>query len=385
MISQRAASFTESVIREMTRLCQMYGGVNLAQGFPDFDPPAEIVEAACAALRAGRNQYAITWGTRRLREAISARVAAYNGIAADPEAMITVTCGTTEAMAAAMLAVVDPGERVILFAPFYENYGPDTILCGAEPVYVRMQPPEWRFDAEELAAAFRMHRPRAIVVNTPHNPTGHVFTREELKVIAGLCQEHDCLAITDEIYEQIIYDGREHISLATLPGMAERTITISGLSKTYSVTGWRLGYAIAPPEIALGIRRIHDFLTVGAPHPLQEAAVAALSLPQEYYERLRAGYTERRDLLLALLRAAGLRPGVPEGAYYTVVPVVHLGWGSDVEVSRRLVQAGAVATVPFSSFMPPGDELGRRCIRFAFPKRLETLRDAGERLRRVLT
>lgn len=391
-ISHRAASFQESVIREMTRLHAIYGGVNLAQGYPDFDPPAEIIEAACRALREGYNQYAITWGTPRLREAIARRTTEFNRIPADPAENVTVCCGATETMIATLMAVCNPGDEVVVFTPYYENYGPDAILSGASPVYVRLYPPDtrtrthphtqtegWRFDPEELAAAFS-DRTRAIIVNTPHNPTGHVFTRAELETIAELCQRHDCLAITDEIYEHILYDGREHVSIGSLDGMRERTVTISGASKTFSVTGWRLGWAVAPREISTGIRRVHDFLTVGAPHPLQEAAVAALELPQRYYHDLVEKYTRRRDRTLAMIRATGLRPYVPQGAYYTLADISGFGYPNDVAMTMHLIKEIGVAVVPGSSFYPAGWDAGEQLIRFAFPKRDETLAEAERRL-----
>lgn len=379
MISHRAASFTESVIREMTRLCDEHNGVNLAQGFPDFDPPPEILEAACRAVRDGYNQYAITWGAPRLREAIARHAAEYCGIPTDPDANVTVTCGATEAMIAALMAVCNPGDEVIVPCPFYENYGPDCVLSGAVPRYVALHEPEWRLDPKELAAAFT-DRTRAIILNTPHNPTGHVFTREELELIAALCQRHDALAITDEIYERILYDGRRHVSIATLPGMQERTITISGASKTFSVTGWRLGWAIAPQKISVGIRRVHDFLTVGAPHPLQMAAAAALELPPSYYEQLVSDYTNRRDRMAQIVRAAGMVPWVPEGAYYMMADITPLGYDDDIAFTRRLVEEVGVAVVPGSSFYPPGWTQGRGRVRFAFPKRAETLDEAERRL-----
>jgi len=380
-ISHRAASFQESVIREMTRLHVIHGGVNLAQGYPDFDPPQEIVDAACRALREGHNQYAITWGTPRLREAIARRAAEFNHLPTDPVANVTVCCGATETMIATLMAVCNPGDEVIVFTPYYENYGPDAILSGATPVYVRLHRHRgaWGFDPEELAAAFT-HRTRAIIVNTPHNPTGHVFSRGELESIAELCLRHNCLAITDEIYEHILYDGREHVSLASLDGMRERTITISGASKTFSVTGWRIGWAIAPKELTTGIRRVHDFLTVGAPHPLQEAASTALELPQRYYEELVEKYTTRRDRVTAMLQAAGLQPMVPEGAYYTLADITPFGFPDDVAFTMHLIKEIGVAVVPGSSFYPAGWEEGKRMVRFAFPKRDATLEEAARRL-----
>ncbi|MFN3648976.1 MAG: pyridoxal phosphate-dependent aminotransferase [Armatimonadota bacterium] len=389
-ISRRAASFQESVIREMTRLHALHGGVNLAQGFPDFDPPAAILEAACRALRDGYNQYAITWGTPRLRAAVARHATEFNGIPTDPNENVTVCCGATEAMIATLMAVCNPDDEVIIFTPFYENYGPDTVLSGARPVYVRLHPPTgapsgpegeaWSFDPGELRAAFS-DRTRAVIVNTPHNPTGHVFSRAELELIAELCQRHDCLAITDEIYEHILYDDRRHLSLGALDGMRERTVTISGASKTFSVTGWRLGWAVAPKEISVGIRRVHDFLTVGAPHPLQEAAVAALELPESYYHDLAAAYQRRRDRTVSMVRAAGLRAYSPEGAYYTLAEIGGFDFPDDVAFTMHLIREVGVAVVPGSSFYPAGDPEGRRLIRFAFPKRDATLAEAEQRLR----
>jgi aminotransferase len=378
-ISERAARFPESVIREMTRLHAAYGGVNLAQGYPDFDPPPEIVEAAVRALRDGYNQYSITWGAPELRQAIARAAMEFNRIPTDPDANVTVTCGATEAMIATLMAVVNPGDEVIVLAPFYENYGPDTILSGAVPRFVTLHEPDWHIDLEELAAAFTP-RTRALIVNTPHNPTGKVFTRSELESIAELCRQHNVLAVTDEIYERILYDGREHVSLASLPGMRERTVTISGLSKTFSATGWRLGYAIAPLDISVGIRRVHDFLTVGAPHPLQMAAVAALELPDRYYKELARAYAQRRERMAAILRVAGLPSFLPDGAYYMLADSSPLGFPDDLSCARWLVREVGVAVVPGSSFYPTGSTAGRQRIRFAYPKRMETLDEAAARL-----
>ena len=377
-VSHISERFTESVIRGMTRLCDQHGGINLAQGFPDFPAPAELKEAAKRAIDADYNQYAVTWGTRELRAAIATKMQQHNGVACDPETEITVTCGATEAMIATLLAVVNPGDEVVVFEPFYENYGPDALISGATPRYVALRPPHFTFDADELRAACSA-RTKAIIINTPHNPSGHVFTRRELEQVSALCQEADCLAITDEIYEHILYDGHEHVSLASLPGMGERTITISGLSKTYSVTGWRLAYAVAPPPLTAAIRKMHDFLTVGAPHPLQCAAVAALGFPAQYYQQLAADYAARRDLLSAALSAAGFRIFVPEGAYYILADISPFGAVDDVEFCGWLVRRVGVAAVPGSSFYHHA-ELGRHVIRFAFCKRAETLRAAAERL-----
>ena len=382
-ISRKAESFTESVIREMNRLAVEAGAVSLAQGFPDFPAPSELKEAAVAALRADVNQYAITWGARPLRQAIAAKTArVHPGWDVDPETEITVTCGATEGMIAAMLGLLDPGDEVIVFEPFYENYGPDAILSGAVPRYVTLHEPDWSIDPDELRGAVTP-RTRAIVVNSPHNPTGKVFRRDELELIASLCRDHDLLAFTDDIYEHIVYSG-EHIPLATLPGMADRTISIDSMSKTYSVTGWRVGWVIASPALSVGIRRAHDFLTVGAAAPLQEAAITALGFPHAYYVSLAAGYRQRRDALLPALAAAGFRVHEPAGAYYVMTDIRDLTDEDDVVFARRLIAEPGVAGVPGSSFysLP---ELGRTKLRFAFPKRLETLRAATERLARLAT
>jgi aspartate/methionine/tyrosine aminotransferase len=382
-VSDKSTRFTESVIRGMTRLCEQHGGVNLAQGFPDFPALAELKEAAKRAIDDDHNQYAVTWGTREFRAAIAEKVERYNGIRCDPETEITVTCGSTEAMIATLLAVVNPGDEIVVFEPFYENYGPDAVISGATPVYVTLRPPQFSFDPAALRAACSS-RTKAIIVNTPHNPSGHVFTRAELEQIAAICREVDCLAITDEIYEHIIYDGRSHVSLATLPGMRERTITISGLSKTYSVTGWRLAYAIAAPPLTAAIRKMHDFLTVGAPHPLQCAGVEALRLPDHYYQRLADEYAARRTLLSDALGTAGLRFFVPEGAYYILADISPFGFPDDVRFCEWLVREVGVAAVPGSSFYRHPEQ-GRGLIRFTFCKREETLREAARRLARLPT
>jgi aminotransferase len=381
MLARRVQFFTESVIREMTRLAQQHGALNLGQGMPDFEPPQEVKDAACRAIQDGYNQYAITWGAPSLRRAIAEKARHFNGIACDPDAHVTVCCGATECMMAAMLALVDPGDEVVVFQPFYENYGPDALLSGATPVWVPLHPPDWRFDPEELRRAFTP-RTKAIILNTPNNPTGRVFTREELERVAELCREHDAYALADEIYEYIIYADRPHVSIATLPGMAERTVTISGLSKTFSITGWRLGYCIAPAEVTDGIRKAHDFLTVGAPHPLQVAGAAALALPQSYYDGLREGYRRRRDLFLPFLREAGFTYTEPEGAYYVMADITPLGGRDDHAFVRWMIREVGVAAIPGSSFHAP-PERGRTQIRFMFAKREETLRQAGERLRKL--
>ena len=380
-VSGRAASFTESVIREMTRHAAIHDAVNLAQGFPDFPCPPELKEAAKAAIDGDVNQYAITWGARDFREAIAAKTARFHpGWHVNPETELTVTCGATEGMIAAMLALVDPGEEVIVFEPFYENYGPDAILSGAIPRYVTLHEPDWRIDEGELRAAFGP-RTRAIILNSPHNPTGKVFSRAELDLIAALAQEHDALVLTDDIYEHIVYDG-EHIPMSTLPGMAERTVAVNSLSKTYSVTGWRVGWVVAPAPLTSAIRKVHDFLTVGAAAPLQAAGTVALGLPDAYYAALADDYRRRRDLLIPSLEAAGLRPFVPDGAYYVMVEIGDVTDEDDVTFARRLTADPGVASVPGSSFYSR-PELGRTKVRFAFPKRDETLAEAARRLRRI--
>jgi aminotransferase len=384
-ISRRVQGFTESVIREMTRVNAEYGGVNLAQGFPNFPPPKELVDAAHRAIDGDFHQYAITWGARNLRQAIAAKFERFYGKAVDPERQVTVCCGSTEAMLSTLLAVLDPGDEIVIFEPFYENYGPGAIISGAKPVYVPLEPPDFGFDPDRLRAAVTP-RTRAIVFNSPNNPTGKVFTRPELETIAALCREHDLLAITDEIYEHIVYDGAGHVPIATLPGMWDRTVTISGISKSYSVTGWRIGYTISSPDLAVGIRRAHDFVTVGAPAPLQEAAVTALNLPGPYYTALRESYQARRDLLLPLLEKAGFQTFVPRGAYYVLTECAHFlerfGLPDDTAFAMYLVKEVGVATVPGSSFYAHA-ELGRTKIRFCFPKTDDVLLDAGRRLQKL--
>ncbi|WP_307875220.1 aminotransferase class I/II-fold pyridoxal phosphate-dependent enzyme [Frankia nepalensis] len=383
-LSAKAATFTESVIRDMTRLAVAHGAVNLAQGFPDFACPVELKEAAKAAIDADDNQYAITWGAPAFRAAVAAKVArAYPGWTVDPDSEICVTCGATEAMIATMLGLVDPGDEVILFEPFYENYGPDAILSGAQPRLVSLRAPDWTFDEAELRAAFS-DRTRAIVVNTPHNPTGKMFTRAELDLIAELCQRHDVLVITDEIYEHIQYLGHGgHVPPATVPGLEDRTVTVNALSKTYAVTGWRVGWTIAPAALTAGIRKTHDFLTVGAAAPLQAAGVAAMGLPASYYTGLADAYRARRDLLCDALAEVGFGVSRPDGAYYVMCDTRALDpAGDDVAFAKRLVSEIGVATVPGSSFFAdPAD--GRHIIRFAFPKRHETLLEAASRLRKL--
>jgi aminotransferase len=387
-LSLKAESFTESVIREMTRLNLELNGperaVNFAQGFPDFDTDARIVEAAAQALRDGYNQYATTWGAPQLRSAVARKQSAAWGRTVDPETEVTVSCGATEAMIAAMLAAVDPGDEVVVFEPFYENYGPDCIISGAAPRYVALHAPDWSFDPDELRQAFN-RKTRAIVVNTPHNPTGKVYSRAELELIAELCVEHDAIAITDEIYEHLVYRGR-HISLATLPGMAERTISISGASKTYSVTGWRIGWLIAAPALTAGIRKVHDFLTVGAAHPLQIAIAAALELPSSFYVELLGDYRERRDAIVSGLQDCGFAAASPDGAYYVMAAIPSFAGRTatddDRAMARRLIEKAGVATVPASSFYHE-PAMGRDHLRFSFPKRIETIEKGLRALREM--
>ena len=385
-VSGRVAHFTESVIREMTRQALLHGAVNLSQGFPDFPAPAEIKRAAQEAIAADVNQYAITWGAKNLRDAIARQMLLWQGIQVDPQREITVCCGSTETMISTLLAVCNTGDEVVIFEPFYENYGPDAILSGAKPRFVKLHPPsapggEWTFDERELRTAFH-HQTKAIIVNTPNNPTGKVFARGELELIRDLCVEFNVLAITDEIYEHILYDGTEHISMAALEGMRERTITINGLSKTYSVTGWRVGWAVAPPAITDAIRKVHDFLTVGAPAPLQQAGAEALALPTSYYQELAEGYRRRRDRLLPVLSEVGFRCFRPRGAYYVMTDIGAFGFENDLQFTKYLVKEIGVAVVPGSSFYNDSRD-GAQQVRFAFCKRDETLDAAAERLRKL--
>ena len=376
----RTRGFTESVIRSMTRLAQQHDAINLAQGFPNFPCPDVLKEAAAKAIRDDINQYAITWGSRRLRHALAKKYADWYGMDVDPERHVTVTCGATEAMAAALMAIVDPGDEVVIFEPFYENYGPDAILCGATPVFVPILPGE-PLDLDRVRAAFSP-RTRAIIVNTPNNPTGRVFTRAEMDAIAELCRKHDVWAVTDEIYEHIRYDG-EHIPMATLGGMADRTITISGSSKTFSVTGWRIGTIVAPEEVSVGIRKVHDFLTVGAPAPLQEGIAAALeTLGRDYYEGLAGEYRERRDILVPALCEAGFQCSTPAGAYYVLSDFTALSDKPDDEFAFWLTKEIGVAPVPGSSFYSR-PALGRKQVRFAFCKTLPMLKAAADKLRTI--
>ncbi len=376
--SKKADAFTESVIREMSRIAAQHKAINLAQGFPDFPCPQELKDAAAKAVHDDINQYPITWGARDFREAIARKCGNYLGINIDPETNLTVTCGATEAMASTMLATVDPGDEVIVFEPYYENYGPDAILCGATPRYVTLHPPEWNFDPDELSAAFN-DRTRAIIINTPNNPTGKVFSREELTFIAGLCQKWGVMCFTDEIYEHILYDGAQHVAMHSLPGMEDLTVTINALSKTYSVTGWRVGWIIASPEITSGIRKVHDFLTVGAPAPLQRAGVTAMNLPQSYYDELATLYDEKRTLMLDILEEAGIPYFRPKGAYYVFTDISRFGFRTDMEFAHYLAKDIGVAIVPGSSFFRDREK-GYKYARFCFSKKPETLQAAREKL-----
>jgi aminotransferase len=384
-VSHKASLFTESVIREMTREALKHGAVNLSQGFPDFAAPEAIKRVAMQAIADDVNQYAITWGARDFREAIARKVEWYLGLKVDPETELTVTCGSTEGMIAAMMGCVDPGEEVILFEPFYENYAPDAILSDARPRYVALRAPDWSFDREEMRAAFN-EKTKAIIICNPNNPTGKVFTRDELEFIAALCRQYDALCFTDEIYEHILYPREagsvEHISMAQLEGMRERTVIVNSMSKTYSVTGWRVGYCIAPQAITNAIRKVHDFLTVGAAAPLQAAGAYALSLPPGYYEKLQADYRARRDMLLPALESAGFRTFRPDGAYYIMTDISRFGFKSDIEFTRHLIRDIGVACVPGSSFYSR-PELGAQQVRFCFCKRDETLQLAAERLTKL--
>ena len=379
--SDRAAGLNESVIREMSRLAIQHKAVNLAQGFPDFPAPAILKQAAHDAIDADINQYSITWGAKPFRDAIAAKYKRHYGLEFDPEREITVCCGATEGMIASLLAVTNPGDEVIVFEPFYENYGPDSVLCGATRKLVALRAPDWTFDRDELRRAFTS-KTRAIIVNSPNNPTGRVFTREELEFIAGLCQEFDVLAITDEIYEHILYDGAVHIPMMQLPGMRDRTILINSLSKTYSVTGWRVGWVLASPDLCDSIRKVHDFLTVGAAHPLQIAGVVAMAQDDKFYRDLSAKYRERRDFLQGILTNAGFKCFTPEGAYYIMTDITDFGFSDDVTFARHLVEKIGVGAVPGSCFFSD-PEAGKQLVRFCFPKKDATLNEVAERLTKL--
>jgi aspartate/methionine/tyrosine aminotransferase len=379
--SARIANFTESVIREMTRLAGRYGATNLAQGFPDFPAPEALKRAATEAIDADINQYSITWGSKPFRDAVAGKYARHYAMDFDPEREITVCCGATEGMIAAMLAVIDPGDEVVVFEPFYENYNPDTQLTGATVRYVTLRAPDWSFDRDELRRAFN-HRTKAIIVNSPNNPTGKVFNREELEFIAGLCQEFDALAITDEIYEHILYDGAVHTPIISLPGMRERSILVNSMSKTYSVTGWRVGWVLAPPDLTDSIRKVHDFITVGAASPLQQAGVMALGMADDYYANLAIEYAGKRDHLMASLEAAGLRCSIPRGAYYIMADISNLNFRNDLEFVRHLIENVGIAAVPGSSFFSHSAD-GASWVRFCFCKKYETLEVARQKLLRL--
>jgi len=384
-LSTITEKFTESVIREMTRVSNARGGINMSQGFPEFDPPEELKAAAIRAIREGRNQYSITYGEPDLREAVTAKARRYNHIDYDPETEITITCGATEAMIATLKALVNPGDEIIIFEPFYENYGPDGILSGARPRYVPLTPPEWTYERKDLAGAFNEHT-KAIIINTPNNPTGKVFSRHELEEIAELCIRWDCYAVTDEIYEHILFDGQKHISIASLDGMADRTVTISSLSKTYAVTGWRVGWAIAREQITGRIRKVHDFLTVGAPTPFQKAGVSALNLPDDFYVQLQARYARLRELLLEALLEAGFDVRPPRGAYYIIAQTDDLMERFDIQEAYdfclKLVDLTGIATVPGTSFYGKAG-MGTNQVRFCFAKNDATLEEVRGRLKRL--
>ncbi|MEI8244317.1 MAG: aminotransferase class I/II-fold pyridoxal phosphate-dependent enzyme [Lentisphaerota bacterium] len=379
LISAKVKRFSESVIRRMTRVANEYDAINLSQGFPDFDPPDELRQAAAQAGHAGPHQYAITWGAPKFRNALAKKQSQWMNLEINPETDIVVTCGSTEAMMAAMMTVCDPGDKVIVFSPFYENYGADAILSGAEPIFVPLRPPDFLFDPDELEKAFQLG-PKALVLCNPSNPSGKVFSREELEIIARLAVKYDTFVITDEVYEHIVYAPLRHTYIASLPGMFERTLSCSSLSKTYSITGWRIGYIIGPEYLISEARKIHDFLTVGAAAPLQEAAVAGLELPGQYYDDLLTKYTSRRNLFLEALDSAGLTFTKPQGAYYVMVDISKFGFPDDTAFCEWMAKVIGVAAVPGSSFFR---EPVKHLIRFHFAKKLETLIDAGIRLRKL--
>jgi len=381
--SDRTAQFTESVIRDMNRWALKLGAVSLAQGYPDFPAPDFVKQAAIDAVTAEYNQYSITWGAKPLRDAIARKYSRWYGLDYDPEREITVCCGATEGMIASLLAVTNPGDEIVVFEPFYENYRPDSLLCGATTRHVPLNAPDWTFDPEELRRAFTS-KTRAIILNSPNNPSGRVFTLAELTVIAELAQEFDTLVITDEIYEHITYDGTKHIPMASLPGMRDRTILVNSMSKTWSVTGWRVGWIMAPPDLSEVIRKVHDFLTVGAAHPLQMAGAVALELPDSYYLGLSGEYVTRRELLTGLLESAGFKPYKPQGAYYILCDISAFGFPDDITFARHMIEHVGVAAVPGSSFFSNPDR-GRQIVRFCFCKKDETLLEAGRRLQKLRT
>ena len=375
-LSNRTANFTDSVIRRMTRISNQYGAVNLSQGFPDFEPPREILDRLAQVTKEDFHQYSITWGAQNFREALAAKIKHFSGVPVDPNGELVVTCGSTEAMMAAMMSVTNPGDKVIVFSPFYENYGADTILSGAEPIYVPLVPPKFNFDPAVLEDAFKQ-KPKAIIVCNPSNPCGKVFTREELEFIGTLAVKYDTFVITDEVYEHILYKPNVHTYMASLPGMKDRTITCNSLSKTYSITGWRLGYVQANPEIIERVKKVHDFLTVGAAAPLQEAAVTGLKFGDEYYRDLQDKYTQKRDLFLNGLDEIGLKHTTPEGAYYILIDISEFGYASDMEFAEVLARDVGVGAVPGSSFFK---EPENRYVRLHFAKKDETLNEALNRL-----
>lgn len=378
-LSNRTNTFTDSVIRRMTRISAQYNAVNLSQGFPDFDPPKELMDRLSHVAYEDFHQYSITWGAQGFREALAAKQTRFMGHPVDPNREIVVTCGSTEAMMAAMMTVTNPGDKVVIFSPFYENYGADTILSGAEPVYVPLHPPEFNFDPAELEQAFQQH-PKALILCNPSNPCGKVFTKEELLFIADLARKYDTYVITDEVYEHIVYAPHKHVYFASLPGMWERTISCSSLSKTYSITGWRLGYTIAPEEITERIKKVHDFLTVGAAAPLQEAVIPGLNFGQDYYDKLQATYTHKRDLFLKGLKDVGLEFSEPQGAYYVLMDITPFGYDNDLEFCQVLAKEVGVGAVPGSSFFR---EPVNHLIRFHFAKKDETLNEALNRLEAI--
>ncbi len=379
-VARRTESFQESIIRKMTRVCQQYGGINLAQGFPENSAPEEVLQAAVQAIQGGNNQYSITWGLPVLREAVSQKISRFNlnGRRPNPETEVTITCGSSEAIVASLLALVDPGEKVVLFEPFYENYLPGLALCGATPLFVPLHEPDWTMDLGELQRAFS-HNPKAMILNTPANPSGKVFTREELTAIAGVCLGHGTYVITDEIYEHIIYDGWKHISMASLPDMWDRTVTISGCSKSYSVTGWRVGYVVAPSGLMSAIRKVHDYMVVAAPTPFQMAAITAMGLEDSYYRALAEHYRERRDFLLDVFRKLSIPVFLPRGAYYMMIRINGWGYEDDEALAMALVQKAGLAVVPGSSFYHRPED-GRNMVRICYAKSWETLRQVRERL-----
>ena len=378
-LSNRTNTFTDSVIRRMTRISAQYNAVNLSQGFPDFDPPKELMDRLSQVAYEDFHQYSITWGAQDFREALAAKQTRFMGHPVDPNREIVVTCGSTEAMMAAMMTVTNPGDKVVIFSPFYENYGADTILSGAEPVYVPLHPPEFNFDPAELEQAFQQH-PKALILCNPSNPCGKVFTKEELLFIADLARKYDTYVITDEVYEHIVYAPHKHVYFASLPGMWERTISCSSLSKTYSITGWRLGYTIAPEAITERIKKVHDFLTVGAAAPLQEAVIPGLNFGQDYYDKLQATYTHKRDLFLKGLKDVELEFSEPQGAYYVLMDITPFGYDNDLEFCQVLAKEVGVGAVPGSSFFR---EPVNHLIRFHFAKKDETLNEALNRLEAI--